>query len=226
MRSAEAIEAGAGSVLGSFVEALASDGRVTVGLGPLRSIADSALKSLAVLDAEARAELGPEPPVLDAPAGVWGATLLYRLCQFLVGRHLGPDLIAEACAVPCPSPRCPATDWSVDLSLRQLPALHRMAAGFGMGDPLVDHLRRLARAWPLSSVGIPGLEGPMDLGSFIGHRALARLYADRVLHTGDRERLGDARVDDILRADLGGHPELAPGIASMLFPTPQPDCPG
>lgn len=224
MRSAEAIEHGAGSVLGSFVDALASDGRVAVGLGPLRSVADSAVASLAALDAAARAELGPEPPPLDVPSGVWGATLLYRLCQFLVGRHLGPDLIAEACADPCPTPRGPATDWSVDLSLRHLPALHRMAAGFGMGDPLVDHLRRLARAWPLSSVGIPGLEGPWTLNPFIEHRALGRLYADRIVNAGDRSRLGDARVDDLLSADLGGHPELAPGIAQLLFPTPQPAC--
>jgi len=57
----------------------------------------------------------------------------------------------------------------------------------------------------------------VDVGTFIEDAGLRRLYADRIVAAGDVSRLGDARVDEVLRADLGMHRDLAPAIASKLF---------
>jgi hypothetical protein len=120
--------------------------------------------------------------------------------------------------VACSEPRCPETDWSADLVFRHLPKLFELARHLSNGDPLVRQMKRVAADWPLSSVGIPGLEN-LQLGSFIGHAALSRIYADRIIAAGDITRLGDPQVDDLLRADLGFHRELAPAIANKLFNT-------
>ena len=77
-------------------------------------------------------------------------------------------------------------------------------------------MKVIAAAWPLSSVGINGLDN-LRLESFADDSALLRLYADRIMAAGDASRLGDPRVDDLLRADLGLHHELAPAIAAKLF---------
>jgi len=130
---------------------------------------------------------------------------------------MGEEQIVAAGRVPCPEPRGPETDWSVDLTLHHLPRLFELAQHLSNADPLVQQLRQIAAAWPLSSVGIPGLPDP-QLDSFIGHPALRRLFADRILSASDTSRLGDARLDDFLRADLGLHPDLAPTIATRLFP--------
>jgi hypothetical protein len=75
---------------------------------------------------------------------------------------------------------------------------------------------KLVAVWPLSAVGIAGLE-KLNLYSFIDHPGLRRLYADRIIAAGDTLRLGDPRMDDFLRADLGIHHQLAPAIAAKLF---------
>jgi hypothetical protein len=107
-------------------------------------------------------------------------------------------------------------DWSVDLVLRHLPRLFQMARHLSNADPLVQQMKQIAAAWPLSSAGITGLEN-LQLDFFIAQPALRRLYADRVLASGDVSRLGDARLDDLLRADLGMHRELAPVVSATLF---------
>jgi hypothetical protein len=48
---------------------------------------------------------------------------------------------------------------------------------------------------------------------------LRRLYADRIIAEGDISRLGDVRVDEMLRGDFGIHRELAPVLAAKLFAT-------
>jgi len=142
--------------------------------------------------------------------------LLYQICQFVVCRDIGEEQIAAAFANECPTARGPDTDWSTDLLLRHLPGLIRLAQQLSNGDPLVQELKKVATAWPLSSVGVPELV-ELNLDTFIAHPALARLYADRIVAAADTSRLGDPRVDDLLRADLGIHRELAPEIAKRLF---------
>jgi hypothetical protein len=170
------------------------------------------------MDIQARSELALACPSFQAHAALWAARILYHLCQFTACRDIGPEQIHATCRVPCPAPHNPETAWSVDLSFRHLPDVYRLAH-LSQADPLVEELKELAAAWPLSSVGLPGLSKPA-VDSFIEHESLRRLYADRIVASGDTSRVGyDPRVDQILRADLGIHQQLAPDLARRLQPT-------
>jgi hypothetical protein len=216
------IHAGENPGLASFLESLLTEGVAAVSTEPLRDDASAALAVLRRMDEVARAELGLEAPPCSREAALWAARLFYHLCQFTVCRDIGEEQIKAECGVPCPVPRNPATDWSADLTLRHLPQVFQMARHLGPTDPLVGQLQKIAGAWPLSSVGIPGVNivGP---DSFVEQPALRRLYADRIIAAGDTSRLGDVRVDDLLRADAGVHRDLAPVLAEKLFQTHDTD---
>jgi hypothetical protein len=206
----------AGPSLASFVHALANDGRIVVSSEPIAAPDESALSEVVDLNQRAQAELAGEPPGFSAETALWSANLLYQICQFVVCRDIGEAQIAAAFAQECPASRGPTADWSADILLRHLPALIRLAQQLSNGDPLVQDLKKVAATWPLSSVGVPEL-ADLNLDTFIAHPALARLYADRIIAAVDTSRLGDPCVDDLLRADLGIHRELAPEIAKRLF---------
>jgi hypothetical protein len=207
---------GAVSAIASFLKSLAEDGRPVVSSEPLGNETNDVSELLRHLDESARNELAIDAPQFSANAAMWAAQLFYQLCQFTVFRDLSEEQIAVGCAVACPEPRGPEVDWSADLILRHLPRLFQLARHLSKGDPLVQQIRRIAAGWPLSSVSVPGLEA-LSLDSFIGHAALRRLYADRIVATIDLSRLGDPRVDEVLRTDLGIHHGLAPAIAAKLF---------
>ena len=204
--------------LGEFIKSLAEDGRAVVMNGPLDEDFENASNAVRQFDERARAELGLSAPEFSLNAAVWATRLFYHLCQFTVCRDIGEKEVTAACTVPCPEPRSPSTDWSADLTLRHLPRLFQLARHLSNADPLVQRIREIAAAWPLSSVSVPGLEH-LQLDSFVGHPVLRRLYADRIVEHGDASRLGDERVDNMLRADLGVHRDLAPSIAEKLFQT-------
>lgn len=206
----------AGSSPASFLQALAHDGRIVVSPEPITAPDESVLSVVLELNQRGQSELAGEGPGFSSDTALWAATLLYQICQFIVCRDIGEGQIAAAFASECPAARGPETDWSADLLFRHLPALYRLAQQLSNGDPLVQELKKLAAAWPLSSVGISDLSG-LNLDTFITHPALGRLYADRVVAAADSSRLGDPRVDELLRADLGIHRELAPEIASRIF---------
>jgi hypothetical protein len=198
-----------------FLDSLTKEGRALVSSHSLRAEGFSPL--LQQLAAAAREELALEVPDYSPETANWAARLFYQLCQFVVCRDVGEKTIAQVCQTPCPEPRSPVTDWSADLMFRHLPRLFQLARHLSQGDPLLDYMRQIATAWPLSSVGIPGLTD-FKIDSFIDHPALRRLYLDRIIANGDAARLGDARVDDSLRVDLGLHRELAPAAcAAILF---------
>src|SRR5262249_2141784 len=159
---------------------LTNEGRVIVSSEQLGASDENALSLLRDLHKRAQAELSSEPPDFSPVAALWAAELLYQVCQFTVCRELGEDLIANAFANACPEPHNPASDWSVDLTLRHLPALFRLARHLSSGDPLVQAMGQLAAEWPLSSVGIAELSA-LNLDCFITHPSLARLYADRIV---------------------------------------------
>ncbi|HEX5219618.1 MAG TPA: hypothetical protein VFZ59_08625 [Verrucomicrobiae bacterium] len=205
------------SPLALFLKALAEEGRAVVWPKPLEQDLGDAAEVLRQIDRIAREELALEPPGLSLDAALWAAWLAYHLCQFTVCRDIGAERVAAICQEACPTPRSPETDWSVDLTLRHLPRLFQLARHLSEGDPLVQHLRQIASAWPLSSVGVAGL-ADLAIESFIGHPALRRLYLDRIVAAEDISRLNDSRVSDSLRVDLGIHHELAPTIASRLYP--------
>jgi hypothetical protein len=198
-----------------FLNGVLEGGSAAVSAGPLRCDEAQALAALKEIDSRARAELGIEAPGFSEVAALWGARLTYHLAQFTVCRDIGQEQIEAVCKMPCPVAASAETVWSVDLTLRHLPKLYRLARHLSGGDPLVNEMQRIAAEWPLSSVGIP-VENP-DARLIMEHPALARIYADRIFAEGDLSRLGDLRVDELLRRDLGMHRELAPALASKLF---------
>jgi hypothetical protein len=201
-----------------LIRSLVNDGRAAVAPRPSDIDDADAMPLLRKLDGLAREELALELPVFSPDAALWAARLFCHLCRAVVCRDISERQIKAICNVPCPKRRGPETDWSVDLTLRHLPTLFRFARHLSNADPLVAEMNAIATNWPLSSVGIAGLE-KFDIGPFIDHPGLRRLYADRIISAGDMSRLGDSRPGDVLRADLGIHRELAPGIAAKLFET-------
>jgi hypothetical protein len=206
------------SDLALFLQSLVNDGRAAVSPIPSNIDDADALPLLQQLDGFARDELALDLPELSPQAALWAARLFHQLCRFVVCRDIPEAEIKAACNAPCPEPRSPETDWSADLTLRHLPKLFQFARHLSNADPLIEQMKKIAADWPLSSVGIEGLEN-LQIDSFVEHSALRRLYADRIVAAGDKSRLGDARLDDLLRADLGIHRELAPTIAAQLFET-------
>jgi hypothetical protein len=206
------------SDLAICLQSLANDGRVPVSSVESHIDDSDALSLLEGLDSASRAELGLDLPEFSAQAALWAARLFHQLCRFVVCREIGEEQTKKACGLVCPVARGPGTDWSVDLTIRHLPRLFQLARHLSKGDPLVEEMKRIAADWPLSSIGIPGLEN-LQLDAFISHPALKRLYADRVVAAGDTSRLGDPRLDDLLRADFGVYRDLAPHVSAKLFAT-------
>ena len=170
-------------------------------------------------DAVQRQELGGVAPDLNEAAAEWAAVRLYRGCQALVCREMPPAEMQKMLREPCREPASVAVDYSVDLVFRFLPDLVALARRVSCDDPLVEELLALGRAWPLSSVGIEGV-GAVDATRLRAHPGVWQLYIDRILATGDVTRLNDEAVRIAVGAALGAFPELAPGVAAALNPTP------
>ncbi|MEK7866319.1 MAG: hypothetical protein AAB434_06515 [Planctomycetota bacterium] len=201
----------------SFLIALIENGKVRVDR-PREEAAREVLGAEDVLrqmDSHARLEAPGEPPRLSVGAAVWGALTLYRGAQLLVHRDAEADYVRKALAAPCPEKASPEAAWSVDLALRYLPDLLSLSRGVAEDDPLVTELARIARDWPLSSVGARGVEA-RDLSAILDHPSLRRIYLDRVVERRDLSRLGPPRVDEGVRETLGAYPELWPEAADRL----------
>jgi hypothetical protein len=199
-----------------FLHGLAENGHAMVSATPLSENTTRATSTLREMDQRAREELGIDAPPFVPEAALWAAHLTYHLAQFTVCRDIGQEQIDAICNRPPPFAKTPDTIWSVDLTLHHLPRLFRLARHLSGGDPLVQHMERIASEWPLSSVGMSPLKDP-DLSAINAHPALVRLYADRIFAERDISRLGNPIIDDWLRRDLGMHRELAPTLAQRLF---------
>ncbi len=206
--------------LPAFLTALHENGRVRVSIVPdktpdARAHAESKLREMDLL---ARAELAGDVPEFRPDAALWAATLLHQACQFLIFREVSAETVRAALSVPCPEQPSPAVCYSVDLSLRYLPDLLALARGAAEEDPLNVGLLALAKAWPLSSVGIKNLPPVLatELALFIAHPSLRRLYADRIIQFAERSRLDDPRVIEAVREGIGAFPELCPALAADL----------
>jgi MoxR-vWA-beta-propeller ternary system domain bpX4 len=197
-----------------FIESIQDSGHVIVDteMPAEGSAIESAIRSM---DAMWRAELAFEAPELMMSAAIWAAVRMYRACQFFVFREIEAPVIERDLRVPLPQAHTPSVCYSVDLSLRLLPELLQLVRGLSNDDPLVLALTELARAWPLSSVGLAN-PGEIDLGGFIDHPCLRQLYVDRIIERNDLSRLNDPRVAAAVRSSLGAYPELAPAIAKAM----------
>jgi hypothetical protein len=144
--------------------------------------------------------LPPGLPTPDPDAVHWSARQFYRACQFQVFRELGPELLHTELASPSRLSHSPAAVLGVDLCFRFLPDLLRIVRGSAPADPLIPILETWARAWPLSSVGIP-LQPPLVAThwEFLQSVPLQTLYLERIIRTRATDRL-------LL------HPELLPRL--------------
>jgi hypothetical protein len=107
----------------------------------------------------------------------------------------------------------------VDLAFQFLPELISLARGIAEQDPLVEGLRTLAAAWPLSSVGVRDLPDYLDVTPFIDEPCLRRLYADRIVERKDLLRLNHPAAREAVREALGEHRYLAKEVAAVAFET-------
>ena len=165
-------------------------------------------------------ELAGTPPELDSAAGIWALRQIYSSCQFLVHREVDPKEVASRLAEPCPSTGpCEGVCYSVDLAFSYLIDVISLARGIAPGDPLVHGLLGLARAWPLSSVGVRDV-GPVDISDFVENASLLQLYVDRIIQHKDISRLDDARVAEGVRRSLGIYGSLAREVAAALEESP------
>jgi len=199
--------------LPNFLSALQENGRVKVSIVPDKA-PDSAAKidvRLREMDGVARSELAGTAPEFRIEAARWAAKMLYQGCQFLVFREVNADTVRQALAEACPEKPSPSVCYSVDITLRYLPDLIALSRGLSNDDPLVGGLLTLARVWPLSSVGVKfGAGGQattdvFDISAFSGDASLRRLYADRIIASGDNSRLNDPLIQEAVREGIGAY---------------------
>lgn len=210
------------SAMHDFLARLHESGQVVVlpfGLDRLAGEPLDAFPMLRRMDEEARLEFPGDAPAFSWPVAHWAAETFYRACQLLVCRDVSAADTLAVLRVACPQPPSPEAHYSADLVLRFLPDLLGTAQRLAAGDALVDALRELALGWPLSSVGVPGLEpgGLQHLDSLFVHPGLCRLYADRILQRCDKTRLLHDQARTAVETALGQHAELCPEIAACLF---------
>jgi hypothetical protein len=200
--------------LSEFLDCLFTEGRVRVPRPA--EIPDKELREadrvLSAFGRDYRQELPGSPPPVHLPAARWAAVMLHRACQFVAFRDTGEQMIAETMAAACPGGDPPSVHYSVDLTLRYLPDLARLARSASPRDPLLAHLARLAVQWPLSSVGMAGI-GPVQIDPWASDPCLLGLYVDRVIARRDTSRLSDRRVREAVQRAVGLFPDLSPEMA-------------
>ncbi len=205
--------------LPQFLTSLFEDGRVRVSNDALPSREEllAADHVLALFEAEYRRDLPLDTPAFLPNVGGWASGMLYRACAFTVFRDVHAERLREELSIPCPEPLSPPVHYTVDLTFRFLPDLVKFAKSASQADPLLDLLADWANQWPLSSVGIPGVEIPSSrLDGIVEHAGLLRLYTDRIIAREDHSRLADSRVHEAVQQALGLFPELAPQLAGCL----------
>lgn len=200
-----------------FLSSLFSDGRLTAGPPAPLTGEDWQAADMVLADAEGdhRLNMPGSAPSFSLDDARWAAELFYRACQCAVYRDLDEQTLAQLLQVPRQGAAGPAAHYSVDLVFQYLPSLAKFARSAAESDPLVVQLQRWASEWPLSSVGMPGIEN-INIDGFAGDRCLLQLYVDRIIASGDKSRLADARVRDAMRGAIGPHAQLAAGIALAL----------
>jgi len=203
----------------TFLQDLLEHGHVRVPLiaEPIDPADKDIASAIRSLDAETRADLAGDAPPLSLPTTTWAFALLENACRYLVYREYEVEDIAAAFAERCPEPPSPSACYSADLFLRYLPDVTRLARGVGEADPLVEYLLAVARTWPLSSIGVEGIEiEDAALQPILSHPTLLQLYVDRIIERNDASRRGNETVREAIRYALGAHDHLAPQIAKAI----------
>jgi hypothetical protein len=192
--------------LADFLRDLLERGKVTVA-GQIGSFGDDDLRAAETLlrhyYEEDVLEMPGTAPAFLPEAALWGARYFYHAVQLAVLRDLGEEVV-RGYLQDYPGPRTPEAVYAVDLTLRYLPDLLRLARGLAPGDMLVAALQRTALDWPFSSVG-SGVAGEVAPGVIMAHPSLRTAYVDRIIREKDANRLAGPGVPEHVRAALGPH---------------------
>lgn len=130
-------------------------------------------------------------------------------------RDYDADQVREVFSTAFPEDFTASAHYSVDLTMRFLPDLLRLARTRSSGDLLVDELNKLAHQWPLSSVGM-GDVVDVSIRPIVEDSCLLQLYVDRIIAREDVGRLSDPSVRLAARRAIGIHRHLAPKIADAI----------
>ena len=170
---------------------------------------------------EYRVTLPGDPPSLNLHAAIWSAASLYTASSLVVYRDLNEKEMNKLFGDEVPETQDADIHYAVDLTMRFLPDLIKLAKSAATDDPLLARLRLWARDWPLSSVGITDVES-VDTKPLQKSPSLMQLYTDRVIMTDDYSRLDDPIVFELVRSALGDFPELCPSLAKEINNTHLP----
>jgi MoxR-vWA-beta-propeller ternary system domain bpX4 len=201
-----------------FLRALRENGEVVVTAETPAPLDGEFVSAIEEHERERRLGYRTGAPDLDLDAAYWGIRTLYQACQLVVLRDAPSEVALASLTAGFEGRKRQETHYSTDLGLSYLPSLHRLAERVAPGDPLLEGLKRLGRDWPLSSVGMPGIDVPPD-PPFVSVPFLRALYVDRILEADDATRLGDGSVARSIRGALGAYPEMCPRIHERLAET-------
>jgi hypothetical protein len=207
--------------LPDFVATLLAKGRTAV--PPLDEISSIELSQagevLAEFEQSWRQTLPGDAPDFHLQAATWAAAQFYRACQYSVFRDEGPEFAFEPLESKSELRARPETHYSVDLTFRFLPDLVKQVRAAASDDPLGNELLRWAHEWPLSSVGIAGIDASDIRGAIlpvVNHKSLLSLYVDRIIEHRDVSRLDDEAVRQAVTVAIGVHDSLAPKLMTAL----------
>lgn len=201
----------------SFIESVLENGRTqVVAPGEIGGTEKEAVSST-LIEAERvhRANLPAGLPQFDVDAAVWAGEMLFRVAQFFAYRDVNAEFITAALRGPRPDSGSASAHYSVDLCLRYLPDLHRLASHTSSTDPLLEEIETLLEPWPLSRVGLSNTAAPVWHAA-IRQPALRKLYVDRIIEKHDERLLSDPHVRDAVRVAIGAFPDLAPKAAASV----------
>ena len=175
--------------------------------------------------AEASEDLGGEVLEFEGVAARAGARMLFRAAWCLLVREVSAEEVEELLGgAEMPEPGA-AAQWSVDVALRWLPDVERLARGLAPGDPLLGALVRVAERWPLSGAGLRretvgrGMVDGAAWEAMRGHEGLWQLFLDRVMVSRAEWWLADEEVRAAAERSLGEwRGDTAVGLRGGDFP--------
>ena len=200
-----------------FLKSLFESGEVTVP----RSVTDdseSVQRLLIVTERIWRESWPGTAPAFNVNVAHQAADVLLLLCQSVVYRELDEGQVAaQLQQVGLHPDDSPSTHYSADMLLRFLPQIAERLQRTSSNDPVFALLRDIAKAWPLSAVGIAECV-PEILPTAFGDPSLFRVYVDRIIAASDAARLSVPGVANAVEAALGPFENLrqASGLAGGL----------
>lgn len=201
-----------------FLKQLLEDGEVTVPR-QVHGDVESVRRLLIFVERIWRQEWSGPAPRFDADRAAQAAAVLCTFCRATVYRELDEHELAEELhqigLQSDDAEDSASAHYSVDLVLRFLPQVYERLSRTSKEDPILALALNIARDWPLSSVGISG-SAPDSLPTAFDDPGLCRVYVDRVLEAGDRDRLNLPRIAAAVAAAVGPYDSLRAKHQRML----------